>query len=687
MQLRALALGSLLIAATLVPGLVQDGRVLSAALVLVFLVLWVLLPGLGCARFLGREEDELAELALGLVMGLVLLGLVVFGCRAAGDFTLLRVWPLAALAFGMVNRRRARATAQQRAGSPASARALGFLLAVVVLFLLRAPARSGDPDTWWWGFDSDLLFHAGNASELTRTGALLDPRVGGYALNYHLFAHTLAASATLITETPIAELYRVWIIPFHPLVVVLLVFVLARELARSDVAGFVAALGLVLHTDIGSGLHELGLGEKRAIFQSYLDLALFHSPTTACGLLLLLAIGLVLLRCHEPGAGRGRWLQLGLLGCACSVAKGSVMPIAIAGTAFALFVSSLAARRLELRWLAAVLVLGVAAAPGTLFLALGPGSFAGAMFRVVPFSAVYSSSVVTPVLYVPGRRAKFLLIGALTSPVWLLGYLGLQAVGGLLWLVAGRPSLRGIGPWILGVVGAGLGATLLLRAPQSSELFFAYNAQVLLSVVAGVGVAKILAGRRPFALAALVFAVPWLVAGVGGVLGSMRLHGDPDEELRGLWPQWMEGARLLRDYSEPDALLVTRHEATLASVFAERRCAFETTTFRPEAHAARWKRVRGVWHLGKREEHPFPVLEAARDRVLESADAAAIAALRDACDHRGPLYIVSDAVEVSLRPVVEVAVRPRVESPALEGSQLLERWFANEAIAIYRVME
>ena len=673
-------LGTLVLA-----GMIVGGTPASAAKVLAFLGAWVLLPGLAFQRFFGAERDRLTAVALGLALGVLFHGFVVFACRATGNWLLHGVWPLSALLVFALPR-----------GAPRSRpRTAGiggewlFALPLAVI-LLRAPLHEADPGAWWWGFDPDLLFHAGNVAELGRSGPLLDPRVGGAAFNYHLFAHTLIAGCSAITELPIAELVRAWLPGFYPLCLVLLVFVLARELSRSAIGGLVAALVLVLHTDLGVGFHLLGWG-KRSFFLSYLDLGLFHSLSTECGLTLLLAIAFVLVRLADPSATppRRRWVQLGLLGLGASFAKGSVMPVVLAGSGLALLVESFRLRRLQRRWLAVLLVLAAVALPGTLFLAFGAGSYAGAMLRPAPFASVYLGDLVSRGLQALDLWNWTLVpwIGLLLTPLWVVAYCQLTGLGILAWLVARRPALDGIGAWILGVCCAGFGFALGYLAPGHSQLFFAYDAQVLLGVVTGVAAASLLRERRRMAALFLVAALPYLVAGLGGVVGYLKLREGDEHARSALWPQWIEGARWLEEHAEPDALLVARHDGIHLSVFAERRTALEHEVFRPEFHGARWRSVRGKWHLADRPGSVFPELRAARDGVLDRPDVESIAHLREVTRHTGPIYLVSDSTEVDTALVVQFHVQPRPERPELDASPLLERCFANEALAIYRVRD
>src|SRR5262245_45335290 len=321
------------------PGILAGGSPLAAVGVFLFYLGWVLLPGLALTALLVREEDELLSAAMGLLLGTVSIGLFVFFCRATGLFAGLYAWPISTLVFWTLACRRTSAVVAP------SVRGFALLAAVLPLVFLRV--RTG------YLLLKDLLFHAGNAAELLKEGALIDPRVAGRPLNYHLLSHALAAAATVVTGETIADVFRFWFLGFYPLVLVMLVFGLVRELAQSAVAALVAVLVLVLHYDVGLGL--MGNRNQDWGFLSRLDLGIFLSPTTCLGLALLAGMARALLRWFEPGrcVGWRHGVELALLALGASLAKGSVMPIVIAGAGFACVVESVRARRWSRRWFAA----------------------------------------------------------------------------------------------------------------------------------------------------------------------------------------------------------------------------------------------------------------------------------------------------------------------------------------------
>jgi hypothetical protein len=264
---------------------------------------------------------------------------------------------------------------------------------------------------------------------------------------------------------------------------------------------------------------------------------------------------------------------------------------------------------------------------------------------------------------------------------WFPGYLGLGSIGALAWLAAGRPSLRGLGPWILGVCLAGFGALVLLLAP-GAQMFFAYNAQMLLALPAGVGALALWNRRRWAALAFGAVSLPLFVGGANATLRDLRYRALIAQHGPELWPRWREAADWLRHHAGAEALLVTPPDGPLWTQFAERRVALADPSVTPEGRAAAWQLVDGEWSSGPPAENVHAVLEAACARALSSGDADALAHLRATTGHQGELYLVRD--ELNYR---DLSIRPLRDTRALDSSPVLERCFRNDAVAIYRALD
>ena len=668
------------LALMIVPGVLAGGSLLDAAKALAFYAGWVLLPGLALAALLGGEDDEFVAAGMALVLGTVLVALFGLVCRATGLHGALLVWPLSALGFRALLRRRGHAPlAPGSAGGGTWA-----FLALLVLVLVRVPTGFSGAVDGWYLLVQDLVFHGGNAAELLKQGPLIDPRVAWRPLNYHLLSHAPVAAMRVVTGVPISDLFRFWFLGFYPLVLVLLVFGLARGMARSAWGGAVAVLVLVLHQDPARGLFDQH--NSYWSFLSDLNLGIFLSPTTCLGLALLAAIARVLLRWIDPAqrVGPREIVALALLAMAASMAKGSVMPPAIAGAGLAFLVQSLRERRWNLRWLGATLVLLLASLPATLYLSLGPGSYAGAMFHVVPWATVTSSRAGTwlaAALSFSGNRP--FLEALLVAVPWLPGFLGLGGIGALAWLCA-RASLRGLGAWILGTFLAGIGAGLMLLAPGDSQLFFAYDAQMVLALPGGVGTVELWRRRRSLAIAVALLALPFVVNGVVGVARSIEVRAIIARDGPELWPQWCQGAAWLRDNTDPAAVLVASQDGLLLTQFAERRVLLAATPYTPEAHATRWKEVGGRWRLGSPSGTVFANERQTCETALKRGDPTSLARLRAFARHEGELYLVYDKAEVLNVTKVELG---QVGETRLDASPVLERVFKNDAMAIYRALK
>lgn len=682
---RGARIASLSLLLMLVPGVLAGGSPLAAGQAFLFFVGWVLLPGLALASCLAREEDELMSAGMGLVHGTILIGLFTFVCRATGAFGALYAWPLVAPALWLTARR---STGVPSASAP-DARGTWLFLAVLVVLFLRVPTGLSGPVDEWYLMQRDLLFHGGNAAELLNEGALTDPRVAGRPLNYHLLSHALAAAASVVTGESIADLFRFWFLGFYPLALAMLLFALARALARSAWAGLIAALVVALHHDLGPGLIQRPVDTAWG-FASHLNLGVFMSPTTCFGLALLTAMARVLSRWAHPGwpVGPRAAAELGLLVLGATLAKGSVMPVAIAAAGFAFLVQTLRSRRWSGRWFLASLVMLVAAAPATLYLSFGPGSYAGAMFRLAPWATPTSSRMGIWLLKtVPlFRRTPAWLDGLLLMIPWLPAFLGMGGIGVLAWLAAGRPYLGGIGAWILGAGLAGLGAGVMLVAPGLSQLFFAYNAQCLFALPAGVGAVELWRRGRGASLVFALLALPWVASGVAGIVRELNERVRVAHEPPPLWSKWCEGAAWLRENTGRQALLVARDDGLLLTQFAERRVVVAESPYTPEAHATRWTRVDGQWRAGKPVEDPFLPLQRACAALLRKGDAASLARLRGVSGHEGELYLVRDEFEVNddIRELTILEVGP---TESLDSSPVLEQVFRNAAVAIYRAVE
>ena len=435
-------------------------------------------------------------------------------------------------------------------------------------------------------------------------------------------------------------------------------------------AGVAAAAVALFHADAG---FVLGLGP--GAFNSHLATAVYGSPTTACSLVLLVALSLSLEGWLETRRRR-ELAVLALIAAAASGAKTTVLPVVLGGLALcAAWAFARHARGAWRRWAAAAAVVAVAGAPFTLWQSLGPSSYS----RMAHFGVgtAFTSSAFA------GAAASLLGVGALAGLdvlplflLWLAGFLGLAGIGAAVWLASRRERLSGVQAWALSLAGVALVASLLVDAPGLSQLFLLYNGQLLLCLFAGAGLARALPPRRladcaiavVLALAALPSlamvsrALPAMLA--ADVAGFSRSPSPmPDEYARGLG--W------LRAHASRDAVVFADNPSLLLSAFGEVRLYYETGLYTARA-----------WEVGPDRE-PWPERAALQERLLRRPDPGAIAQARRAVGPETRLLVVADAVQSRVESGFVLASPGRVPGRRLFPEELFELRFANAALHVY----
>jgi hypothetical protein len=195
-----LALGVLL-AATLVLRPVAYGLALgSVAVFWTFVLLAVGVPGVALCWAAGWYRKDAALLVgQGLTLGLALQGMLFLAGRALGVEGLAHALPFLALGVAAAAARQ-RKRIDASTGIPQAAR--GLLLVALVACLLQ-PLVSlrllGVP------LPVDLLYHAGNAAELSHRWPLEDPRVAGLPLNYPVLAYAVPVETARLGSLPVAD--------------------------------------------------------------------------------------------------------------------------------------------------------------------------------------------------------------------------------------------------------------------------------------------------------------------------------------------------------------------------------------------------------------------------------------------------------------------------------------------------
>jgi hypothetical protein len=623
---------------------------------------------------LAPRRDAWLLLGQGTTLGLALHGLAFLAGRAASAAWLPVAVALGAALLGLALGRRASGGGgagprgvDAGPGAPAALLTLTAALLACLLQPLVSVERLGEP------VPADLLFHAGNAAELRHRHPLQDPRAAGLALNYHLLAYALPAEAADRAAAPVAD-------PLLALAPLLWVALLALQLSNagramfgSAAAGGLAAVVALLNADPGPLL-----GLARGAFANHFPTAVFGSPTTVVGLVLLAGLALPLGRWLEAGERRAL-LVAAVLAAAASGAKASVLPPVLAGLGLCAAWDGLHRRRAEAgRAALAALVLLAAGFPLTWSVALGESSYRtilrwgpGALFAQAPFTAAARALLGTT----EGGS-----LGAWTPAVfaaWLLGHLGLVAAGLVAWLVLRRDPLSVTQRWALATAAVGFALALAMDAHGTSQLFFAYDGHVLLALFAGHG-AALSGSRRPGARAVAVAlaacallaagrAARLLPAAVRADVASARSHPGPAAS------DYLQGLAWLRRHASRDAVVFADNPSLLLSAVGEVRLYYETGLYTARGWEKRWAG----------ELDPFPERMALQARLLRRPDAAALAEARRAAGPGPRLLVVADAVQSRIDSGFVRAAPGAVPPWHFFPEDLFERSFLNGAMQVY----
>lgn len=627
--LRPLACAAALCALVLARPAHLDAAWSAAALVWVYLVAVVALPGLLLRRWLAPDDDVLEWATFGLVAGLVLHLAAAELCLRLGAPTM--AW-LPCMFAGAACWRRSQC-------APAPAPSSWWWLALAAAACLRAHHR--DPSSRPADYDPDLLWHAGNAAEYLRGPIMQDPRVAGLAFDYHVHAYALPAVAARSLGLEIASCTMSLLSALVPVLVVLVGCALARRIAGAK-AGVAAGLALLLACDPALALRALGLQAAEAWrSNAFFEAGLWNSPTTAFGLLLFLAtLERVCAFLRATRAGSVGWslaAQIVVSAWAMAGAKGSTAPVLVAGLAAAGAWLAWRARSWRQPLFAVALLALAGSAPVFARLVGSHDGYAQSMFRVEPFAAFVDAASVQAVGL--GSPAAWLLF-----PAWLLLFAGPS----LAWAARGawreaRGAAEGAASpdvgfraALTGCVLAGFGAALLVSAAGLSQLFFAYNSIACLAVLGASACAS--AGA---AFATLV-AAPFFLCGAVRLATQVQHHARPRAQPGVEALRWLDDVAALRRDSREDALLVARSETLLLSAYAERRVALETPRFTPIWHAAR--------RAGRDPRAPFLELAQEAGRALSGDGEAMQALLRRS--GASEAWLVSDGARlVDGRPV------------------------------------
>ena len=618
------------------------------------------------------RRDAWLLLGQGTTLGLSLHGLALLAGRAVSARWLPVAIAVAAAALGLGLGRKARRGTAPEPGSahaspapPLPLLTLAVALAACLLQPLVSVARLGEP------VPADLLFHAGNAAELRHRHPLEDPRTAGLALNYHLLAYALPVDAADHAAAPVADT----LLALAPLLwVALLALQLSnagRMMFGASAGGGLAAAVALLHTDPGQ---MLGLG--RGAFANHFATAVYGSPTTVAGLVLLAGLAVHVARWLEAGERRAL-VGAAVLAAAASAAKASVLPPVVGGLGLCAAWAWSRGRRVEAgRAAGAALVLVAAGFPLTWSLASGESSYRtivrwgpGALFAQAPFTAAARTSLGV------AEGGTLGAWGPAVFAAWLVGHLGLVAAGLAAWLLLRREPFSAGQRWALATAATGLGLALALNAQGTSQLFFAYDGHALLALFAGAGAALACSrGARVVGVVLLACALPaaeaaarLLPAAVRADVVAARVRPGPATR------DYLEGLAWLRRNASRDAVVFADNPSLVLSAFGEVRLYYETGLYTPQGWEKRW--------AGDLE--PFPERAALQERLLRRPDADVLAEARRAVGTAPRLLIAADHVSSRIESGFVHAAPGPVPTWRFFPEPLFDRLFTNGAMQIY----
>ncbi len=647
-----------------------------------FVVFYVVVPGVLTCRALGLYgHDWPLLLGMGSVVGLALETFVYVGTKVLGIPWLFALYPLAPLAIGLWLWRREAVAPGPPPVPP------GPLLGALLVCALAVQIQPLFSDRLLeQPLPDDLLFHAGNAAELRHHWPPRDPRIGGRPLNYHFFAYALAAGASERTGRPVCEVLSALAPLLMVFLLVLQLYNAGRVVTGDGLAGVLAAALVVFHTD-----PAVELGAPAAGFLSYLGSAVYGSPSTVAGFIYLVSLMIALHRWWapdgaQPGARAG---VLGALALAASGAKGSVMPVVLLALAAVAGYRLLVQRQVDTRGVRALLIVGVCSMPMTVLLSAGEESFRD-MFRLLPgwtvrgsgsfqatCAALASHGVIPAESGCGDPPVWFSLAGTLA---WLVGYLGLGGLAGLVWLARRSRPLGDTELWAIALLIVGLVPAYLLFSPTLSQLFFVYNGQVVLAVFGGAALASVhrISSRRRNAV--LLVLLPW------AALPAWRALRGVVEGLRADWSaahrsatapaaQYREGLDWLRLNAATNAVVIADHSAMLVSSFAERRGFYETGSFTARAYRLGWSGI----------SEAYPERLEARGRFFRTPEALAGEGATGP-EGEAECYLLVDNIRIETTPGwTHVSIDALGPRGRVYPEPLATLDYANEALRVYRV--
>jgi hypothetical protein len=459
-----------------------------------YVLLGLALPGLVLWRLLVHRPGStlVGDTVYGITLAIAVELVVYVACGHAGHPGWARVWPLVPLALFLVPACRRRVWRRAAAPQPLwwSWGMAGLLVFALTVLTKVAWAVSPLTSEALRRPYVDIPYQLSLVSALSRRVKADLPFVQGEPLYYHWFDHAhLAAEAHATAIEPVVLLSRLDMI-----LVVAVVLVgsatLAQRVSRSPLAGLVATGVLTLG---GSALiwpHFTPL---------FLNTSAYISPTTtfACAVLVgCVAITVELVDPDSPGPPTA-WVAAALLVAASSGAKGSALPVLLAGWVSLLLMALLLRRRVN--WPAlGLLALGVLAFLAAQKYVYGPSKQGTA---VLPFGLGGYIAHDYGLVEDPGD-ASVGLRGVVVTTYLVIRLSSMVAIAGLFTPRTWRH------PWahfLVGAVVGGAGATMMLDSATRNQVYFLLVTPVFVATAVGWGLVELLRRvSRPVAVKVLL---------------------------------------------------------------------------------------------------------------------------------------------------------------------------------------
>jgi hypothetical protein len=320
--------------------------------------------------------------------------------------------------------------------------------------------------------------------------------------------------------------------------------------------------------------------------------------------------------------------------------------------------------------------MGIAILPPIIYLSIERSAYVySEVVRLVPGETIRSAPFyqhVANALFKGASTAAWLPWALL--PLWLIGYFNLAGVGATAYVISHKSPIAESLLWMIMMTLAGLGAALVVAMEGKGQLAILYNGQIMLALLSGAWVAGLAWPRSrrhmPGLLALGILFIPLVIglarnSGAGLRRDWQALHEPPDTLLE----QYYAGLDWLRTQTPTDAVILSRHEAMLISVYAERRAYYESGIFTPQALKA------GTYNA-------FPERSALQARFFTDPDEDLVSEMTASY---GDVYLIVDNAWADGQ-----YFRLRLSAEPLGGrpenlANLAALVYSNDAIQIYRL--